>query len=87
MAGFRVRHTLATKLVNEPVAAPDEKNLTKAIARYGRGDRGRAGPGQNRRRFPHPRPAAASSHASDLSARIRSKDRRPIRLMAGLLLT
>jgi hypothetical protein len=28
-----------------------------------------------RERFPHPRPAAASSHASDLSARIRSKDR------------
>ncbi|MDH6502519.1 hypothetical protein M2156_008829 [Streptomyces sp. SAI-149] len=38
MAGFRVRYTLATKLVNEPVEAADEKVLTKTIARYGRVD-------------------------------------------------
>jgi hypothetical protein len=29
MAGFRVRYTLATKLVNELVEAADEKILTK----------------------------------------------------------
>jgi DNA replication protein DnaC len=38
MAGFRVKYTLATKLVNETVAAADEKQLTKTIARYGRVD-------------------------------------------------
>src|SRR5204863_8075602 len=38
MAGFRVRYTLATKLVNELVEAADEKVLTKTIARYGRVD-------------------------------------------------
>lgn len=38
MAGFRVKHTLATKLVNELVEAADEKQLTKTIARYGRVD-------------------------------------------------
>ncbi|MBD9724330.1 ATP-binding protein [Streptomyces sp. ID-01-6.2a] len=38
MAGFRVRHTLATKLVNELVEAADEKVLAKTIARYGRVD-------------------------------------------------
>ncbi|MFJ8085329.1 ATP-binding protein [Streptomyces sp. NPDC096205] len=38
MADFRVRYTLATKLVNELVEAADEKNLTKTIARYGRID-------------------------------------------------
>lgn len=38
MAGFRVRYTLATKLVNELVEAADEKILTKTIARYGRVD-------------------------------------------------
>ena len=38
MAGFRVRYALAAKLVNELVEAADEKQLTKAIARYGRVD-------------------------------------------------
>jgi DNA replication protein DnaC len=38
MAGFRVRYTLATKLVNELVEAADEKVLAKTIARYGRVD-------------------------------------------------
>jgi hypothetical protein len=38
MAGFRVRHALAAKLVNELVEAADEKLLTKTIARYGRVD-------------------------------------------------
>jgi DNA replication protein DnaC len=36
--GYRVRYTLATKLVNELVEAADEKVLTKTIARYGRVD-------------------------------------------------
>ncbi|MFF9691092.1 ATP-binding protein [Streptomyces sp. NPDC014623] len=36
MKGYRVRYTLATKLVNELVEAADEKQLNKAIARYGR---------------------------------------------------
>ncbi len=36
--GFRVRYTLATKLVNELVEAADERQLTKTIARYGRVD-------------------------------------------------
>ncbi|SDD37092.1 IstB-like ATP binding protein [Rhodococcus tukisamuensis] len=35
-AGFRVRYTPATKLVNELVEAADEKQLAKTIARYGR---------------------------------------------------
>lgn len=38
MAGFKVRYTLAAKLVNELVEAADEKMLTKTIARYGRVD-------------------------------------------------
>jgi DNA replication protein DnaC len=38
MKGFRVRYTLATKLVNELVEAADDKVLTKTIARYGRVD-------------------------------------------------
>ncbi|WP_206313761.1 IS21-like element helper ATPase IstB [Streptomyces coryli] len=38
MLGFRVRYTLATKLVNELVEAADEKQLTKTIARFGRVD-------------------------------------------------
>lgn len=38
LAGYRVRYTLATKLVNELVEAADEKVLTKTIARYGRVD-------------------------------------------------
>jgi DNA replication protein DnaC len=38
MAGFRVKYTLAAKLVNELVEAADEKVLTKTIARYGRVD-------------------------------------------------
>lgn len=36
MAGFQVKYTPTTKLVNELVAAADEKQLTKTIARYGR---------------------------------------------------
>ncbi|WP_317891392.1 ATP-binding protein [Saccharopolyspora pogona] len=36
MAGFRVKYTLATKLVNELVEAADDLMLTKTIARYGR---------------------------------------------------
>ncbi|BDB42385.1 hypothetical protein IWGMT90018_28310 [Mycobacterium kiyosense] len=36
--GFRVRYTLATKLVNELVEAADEKQLARTIARYGRVD-------------------------------------------------
>lgn len=36
--GWRVRYTLATKLVNELVEAADEKQLAKTIARYGRVD-------------------------------------------------
>lgn len=36
--GYRVRYTLATKLVNELVEAADEKQLNKTIARYGRVD-------------------------------------------------
>ncbi|MFD9040858.1 IS21-like element helper ATPase IstB [Streptomyces bottropensis] len=38
MAGFRVKYTLAAKLVNELVEAADEKQLNKTIARYGRVD-------------------------------------------------
>jgi len=37
-AGYRVKYTLATKLVNELVEAADEMILTKTIARYGRVD-------------------------------------------------
>jgi DNA replication protein DnaC len=40
MKGYRVRYTLATKLVNELVEAADEKQLNKTIARYGRVDLG-----------------------------------------------
>lgn len=36
--GFRVKYTLATKLVNELVEAADDKTLAKTIARYGRVD-------------------------------------------------
>lgn len=36
--GFRVRYTLATKLVNELVEAADDKQLARLIARYGRVD-------------------------------------------------
>jgi IstB-like ATP binding protein len=38
MAGYRVKYTLATKLVNELVEASDDMVLTKTIARYGRVD-------------------------------------------------
>ncbi|MFG3585424.1 IS21-like element helper ATPase IstB [Streptomyces sp. NPDC047990] len=38
MKGYRVRCTLATKLVNELVEAADEKQLDKTSARYGRVD-------------------------------------------------
>jgi DNA replication protein DnaC len=38
MKGYRVRYTLATKLVNELVEAADEKVLAKTVARYGRVD-------------------------------------------------
>ena len=36
--GFRVKYTLATRLVNELVEAADEKMLARTIARYGRVD-------------------------------------------------
>lgn len=38
MAGYRVKYTLATKLVNELVEAADEMVSSKTIARYGRVD-------------------------------------------------
>ena len=38
MAGYRVKYTLATKLVNELVEAADDRQLTKTINRYGRVD-------------------------------------------------
>ena len=38
MHGYRVKYTLATKLVNELVEAADDKQLSKTIARYGRVD-------------------------------------------------
>lgn len=38
MKGYRVRYTLATKLVNELVEVADEKVLAKTVARYGRVD-------------------------------------------------
>ena len=37
-SGYRVRYTLASKLVNELVEAADDKQLSKTIARYGRVD-------------------------------------------------
>ena len=37
-AGYRVRYTLASRLVNELVEAADDKQLSKTIARYGRVD-------------------------------------------------
>ena len=37
-AGYRVRYTLASKLVNELVEAADDRHLTKLITRYGRVD-------------------------------------------------
>ena len=37
-AGYRVKYTLATKLVNELVEAADDKHLSRTIARYGRVD-------------------------------------------------
>jgi IstB-like ATP binding protein len=37
-AGYRVRYTLASKLVNELVEAADDKQLIKLINRYGRVD-------------------------------------------------
>jgi DNA replication protein DnaC len=36
--GYRVRYTLASKLVNELVEADDDKQLSKTITRYGRVD-------------------------------------------------
>ncbi len=38
MKGYRVRYTLARKLVNEPVQAAAEKQLNKTITRYGGAD-------------------------------------------------
>jgi DNA replication protein DnaC len=35
-AGYRVRYTLASKLVNELAEAADDRQLSKTIARYGR---------------------------------------------------
>jgi DNA replication protein DnaC len=37
-AGYRVRYTLASKLVNELVEAADDAQLSKLITRYGRVD-------------------------------------------------
>ena len=37
-AGYRVKYTLATRLVNELVEAADDKQLARTIARYGRVD-------------------------------------------------
>ncbi|MEO9220249.1 MAG: IS21-like element helper ATPase IstB [Mycobacteriaceae bacterium] len=37
-AGYRVRYTLASKLVNELAESADDKQLSKLIARYGRVD-------------------------------------------------
>src|SRR5438552_5260425 len=37
-AGYRVRYTLASKLVNELAEAADDRQLTKTINRYGRVD-------------------------------------------------
>ena len=37
-AGYRVRYTLASKLVNELAEAADDQQLTKLITRYGRVD-------------------------------------------------
>jgi DNA replication protein DnaC len=37
-AGYRVRYTLASKLVNELVEAADERVLSRVVARYGRLD-------------------------------------------------
>ena len=36
--GFRVKYSLATRLVNELIEAADDKQLAKTIARYGRVD-------------------------------------------------
>ena len=36
--GYRVRYTLATRLVNELIEAADDNQLTKTINRYGRVD-------------------------------------------------
>ena len=38
VAGYRVRNTLAAKLVNELAETADDKQLTKTINRYGRVD-------------------------------------------------
>ncbi|MFI0355954.1 ATP-binding protein [Actinomadura sp. 9N407] len=38
VAGYRVKYTLATKLVNELVEAADDRQLNKTITRYGRVD-------------------------------------------------
>ena len=38
VAGYRVRYTLASKLVNELAEAADDKQLSKTINRYGRVD-------------------------------------------------
>ena len=38
MAGYRVKYTLAAKLVNELVEADDDRQLTKTINRHGRVD-------------------------------------------------
>jgi hypothetical protein len=48
MAGYRVRYTLAAKLVNELVEAADDRQLTKTINRYGRVDLFWEGPGRGR---------------------------------------
>jgi DNA replication protein DnaC len=69
-AGYRVRYTLASKLVNELVEAADDKQLTKLINRYGRVDLilvdelgPSAGPARSRAAVPSsPRTGGALSH-------------------------
>ena len=42
-SGYRVRYTLASKLVNELAEAADDKQLTRTVARWGRVDPDAAG--------------------------------------------
>lgn len=72
MKGYRVRYTLATKLVNELVEAADEKQLNKTIARYGRvapeAPAGRAADGSSSARAAL-RPSSATASAVRAPAR------------------
>ncbi len=61
--GYRVRYTLATKLVNELVEAADERQLAKTIARYGaRGLALHRRTGLHATRPPRRRDAVPSAH-------------------------